>query len=184
MDALAELAGELGREEEESQWKIRAGEMFTALMHRLHTPAGFVSRLTRTGEADIGASCLINLLPLLIHYRLDRAVVDALVRQLEGFEGNYGLATEKRDSPRYRKGGYWLGPVWAPVTLLFTDALYTAGYTGIAARIAAKFRRLPPIGLMAENFDPDTGEGFDDNAFAWTAGVYMVLEEYGKSGEE
>jgi glycogen debranching enzyme len=183
MDALAELAGELGRTEEGLRWKARAGEMFTALTRRLHTPAGFVSRLTRTGEAE-GGSCLINLLPLLIHHRMDRAAVDALVRRRLGFEGNYGLATEKRDSPHYRKGGYWLGPVWAPVTLLFVDALYTAGYTGAAARIAAKFRRLPSIGLMAENFDPDTGEGFDENAFAWTAGVYVVLEEYEKNGEE
>jgi glycogen debranching enzyme len=183
MDALTELAGELGREEEGLRWKVRAEEMFSALMYRLHTPAGFVSRLTRTGEAVSGASCLINLLPLLIHYRMDRAAVDALVGQLEWFEGNYGLATEKRDSPRYRKGGYWLGPVWAPVTLLFVDSLYAAGYSGAAARIAAKFRQLPPIGLMAENFDSDTGEGFDDNAFAWTAGAYLVLEEYEKSGK-
>jgi glycogen debranching enzyme len=182
MDALAELAGELGRTEEEARWKARAEEMFTALMRRLHTPDGFVSRLTRTGEADGNALCLINQLPLLIHYRMDRAVVDALVKRLEEFEGNYGLFTERRDSPHYRKGGYWLGPVWAPVTLLFVDALYTAGYTGAAARLAAKFRRLPSAGLMAENFDPDTGEGFDDNAFAWTAGVYFVLEEYEKSG--
>ena len=183
MDALTELAGELGREEEGRRWKARGEEMFSALMYRLHTPAGFVSRLTRTGEADSGASCLINLLPLLIHYRMDRAAVDALVRRLEGFEGNYGLATEKRDSPRYRKGGYWLGPVWAPVTLLFVDSLDAAGYSGAAARLAAKFRQLPSVGLMAENFDPDTGEGFDDNAFAWTAGVYLLLEEYEKSGK-
>ncbi|MDR0689091.1 MAG: hypothetical protein LBG08_02325 [Spirochaetaceae bacterium] len=183
MDALTELAKELGRGEEGRRWKARAEEMFSALMYRLHTPAGFVSRLPRTGEADSGASCLINLLPLLIHYRMDRSAVDALVRQLEGFEGNYGLATEKRDSPYYRKGGYWLGPVWAPVTLLFVDSLYAAGYSGAAARIAAKFRQLPALGLMAENFDPDTGEGFDDNAFAWTAGAYLALEEYEKSGK-
>jgi glycogen debranching enzyme len=178
MDALAELAGELGRAGEAAQWKARAAEMWGALAGRLHTPAGFVSRLARTGEADSGALCLINLLPLLVHYRMERAGLDTLVQQLEGFEGNYGLATERRDSSYYRKGGYWLGPVWAPVTLLFVDALDSAGYTGAAARLAAKFRRLPALGLMAENFDPDSGEGFDENAFAWTAGVYTVLEKY------
>jgi hypothetical protein len=177
MDALAELAGELGRAGEGAQWKARAAEMWSALMGRLHTPAGFVSRLVRTGEADSGALCLINLLPLLVHYRMSSAALNALVQQLEGFEGNYGLATERRDSPYYRKGGYWLGPVWAPVTLLFVDALGSAGYTGAAARLAAKFRRLPAVGLMAENFDADSGEGFDENAFAWTAGVYTALEK-------
>jgi glycogen debranching enzyme len=184
MDLLAELAGELDRREEGTWWKARAEEMFNALMRRLHTPEGFVSRLSRTGEADRDAFCLINLLPLLVHYRMDCATVDALVRELEGFEGNYGLATEKRDSHCYRKGGYWLGPVWAPVTLLFVDALSAAGYAGAASRLAAKFRRLPSTGLMAENFDPDTGEGFDDNAFAWTAGAYLILEEYEKNGKE
>jgi hypothetical protein len=182
MDTLAELAGELGLTGEAARWKTRAEEMFAALLDRLHTPAGFVSRLAQTGQADNGAASLINLLPLLVHYRMDDAMKDGLVKQLEGFEGNYGLATERRDSGYYRKGGYWLGPVWAPVTLLFIDALYTAAYKESASRLAAKFRRLPPIGLMAENFDPDTGEGFDDNAFAWTAGVYLILEGYEKSG--
>ncbi|MDR2629599.1 MAG: hypothetical protein LBC60_01600 [Spirochaetaceae bacterium] len=182
MDLLAELAGELGRAGEEGQWKARAEEMFFALMRRLHTPAGFVSRLIRTGEADSTAGSLINLLPLLVHYRMDGSVLAALTERLEEFEGSYGLATEKPDSPYYRKGGYWLGPVWAPVTLLFVDALDAAGYTKTASRLAKKFRQLPSIGLMAENFDPATGEGFDDNAFAWTAGVYLILEKYEESG--
>jgi glycogen debranching enzyme len=178
MDTLSEMAAGLEKPGEAALWKERARKMFSAMMERLYNPDGFVSRSLRTGEADGEAKSLINFLPLLIHYRMETSMKESLVRQLERFEGEYGLATERMDSLYYRKGGYWLGPVWAPVSLLFIDSLHSAGYPGSAARLAEKFRRLPSTGLMAENFDPQTGQGYDDNAFAWTAAVYLFLENY------
>jgi len=178
MDTLSEMAIDLEKPDEAALWKERAEEMFSAMVQRLYTPNGFVSRSLLTGEADGEAKSLINLLPLLVHYRMDTHMKESLVRQLEEFEGEYGLATERPDSRYYKKGGYWLGPVWAPVSLLFIDSIHSAGYTDRAARLAEKFRRLPAAGLMAENFDPQTGQGYDDNAFAWTAGVYLFLENY------
>ncbi|MDR0599542.1 MAG: hypothetical protein LBG84_05600 [Treponema sp.] len=179
MDALSEMAAGLEKPAEAALWKERAEAMFNAMIERLHTPDGFVSRGLNSGEADGEAKSLINLLPLLVHYRMEASMKESLVRRLEEFEGEHGLATERLDSRYYRKGGYWLGPIWAPVSLLFIDSLYSAGYGGMAARLAEKFRRLPSTGLMAENFDPQTGQGYDGNAFAWTAAVYLFLEKYG-----
>jgi glycogen debranching enzyme len=180
MDTLAELAAELDLPGEAAAWTARAEEMFAAMVKHLSGPEGFIARNPHTDQNDPAARSLINLLPLLASRRMDRTMMDKLVKQLEEFEGNYGLATEQKNSPYYREGGYWLGPVWAPVTLLFVDALSAAGYNAAARRLAAKFRELPRIGLMAENFDPYTGKGYDDNAFAWTAAVYLLLKDYEK----
>jgi glycogen debranching enzyme len=178
MDTLAELAVELDRPGEAEAWKAKSEKMFAAMLEHLRVPDGFISLNPLTGQSNPGAHSLINLLPLLVSRKhMEQAMTDSLVKQLEGFEENYGLATERTDSAYYREGGYWLGPVWAPVTLLFIDALYDAGYGEAARRLSAKFRKLPRISLMAENFDPRTGKGYDDNAFAWTAAVYLLLED-------
>jgi len=97
----------------------------------------------------------------------------------ERFEAAYGLCTESLTSPCYKEGGYWLGPVWAPVTYIMLDALRENGYEGFARRLAEKFVRLAPIGLMAENYDPVSGKGYDDPAFSWTSCVFLqLLKEY------
>ena len=117
-------------------------------------------------------------LPLVIGYRFPKAVREQLVKQLlETFETPYGIATEAPDSPYYKKGGYWLGPVWAPTTYLMIDALRENGYVTEAKRIAEKFCRLTEIGLMSENYDPFTGVGYDDPAFSWPSCVLLQLLE-------
>jgi glycogen debranching enzyme len=191
MDVLAELARELGKPDETTDWKTKADTMFTALMTLLwngerfisrHPPGDFEPAVKSAGEPSSGTTdnttCLINFLPLLLHERINNTVKEALYGGLLQFECRYGLTTERPDSEHYRKGGYWLGPIWAPVTQLFIDALYGAGFYETAQRISAKFLELPAHGLMAENFDGETGEGFDDNAFAWTAAAYLELGKH------
>ena len=178
MDTLVELASELDMKKESADWKVRADELFDAMMGRLYTDGGFVSRLSPDGRVDAEAKSLLNFLPVVIWYRLPDKILDELVSTIESeFEQNYGLSTESMKSKYYKKGGYWLGPVWAPVSYIFIDTLQKAGYYKMAARLAGKFLDLPSIGGMAENFDPVTGEGYDDNAFAWTASVYLILKE-------
>ena len=72
---------------------------------------------------------LLMYMPLQIAYRMEKKTADELVRQmLERFETPYGLATENPRSEYYKTGGYWLGPVWAPVMYLMIDALRDNGY--------------------------------------------------------
>ena len=178
MDVLSDLAAELQRENEASVWKERADGLQARLLDKLYSGDRFVSRLCRDGSTDSTARSLLDMLPVVIGYRLPGEIIEKIVGFLErDFERAFGLATECPDSRYYRKGGYWLGPVWAPVSYLFIEALKRAGYAETARRLAEKFLRLPLVGGMAENFDPMTGEGYDDNAFAWTASVYLLLKE-------
>lgn len=184
MDALAELAERLDEAHQAEAWRTRADEMYAAMMNRLYTDGKFIARRIPSGDSSEDTHSLMNLIPILLWKRLGQTKSDMLVQILErDFEADYGLATESRQSPYYKKGGYWLGPIWAPVSYIFIDTLKKAGYDNIARRLAGKFCLLPSIGGMAENFDPFTGKGYDDNAFAWTASVYLLLrEEYESEG--
>src|SRR5699024_1998340 len=86
-------------------------------------------------------------------------------------------ATEALDSPYYKEDGYWLGPIWAPVSYIVIDALYKAGYQEAGDRLAQKFCDMTLIGGMAENYNAETGSGNDDLAFAWSSSVFLLLGE-------
>lgn len=80
-------------------------------------------------------------------------------------------------SPLYKENGYWLGPIWAPVTYLFIDSLKNFGYAEVGERIKDKYLDLTPVGGMAENFDPHSGKELVDTSFTWTLSVFLSLIE-------
>lgn len=174
-DAMKEMAGILGREKEGIAYGEKADALQKILLEKYYDEEGFFGRVGREGRKNPVRTSLILSLPLIIGYRLDRTIVGKLVKGLESFEGNYGLATESLTSDRYKVNGYWLGPIWAPVTFLFIDSLYELGYTEVADRLRRKYLELTLVGGMAENFDPHTGEGLVDTSFTWTSSVFLEL---------
>jgi len=181
-DILASFAEVLGEEKEAAFFKERAALMFERLMERLYDAEGFYGRVGKDAEKITNRSSLILRLPLLIGYRLDKGTLDRLVADLEeNFETRFGLATESPSSPHYKENGYWLGPIWAPVTYLFVHSLKENGYRETADRLRKKFLDLTLEGGMAENFDPFTGKGLVDTSFTWTSSVFLQLlhEQYG-----
>lgn len=59
--------------------------------------------------------------------------------------------------------------------LILIDSLKNMGEEDFAYMLASRFCKAVKIGKMAENFDPMTGEGLVDPAFAWTSSVFMTL---------
>lgn len=177
-DILVRFAQQLGEMEEAAIFKAKADSLFGLLMNRLYDESGFFGRVGKDAKKIPIRTSLILRLPILIGYRLEKMVLDQLVTDLEReFETPYGLATESVYSPYYKENGYWLGPIWAPVTYLFIDALRTNGYSGISNRLRDKFLELTLVGGMAENFDPLTGKGLVDTSFTWTSSVFLLLHE-------
>lgn len=86
--------------------------------------------------------------------------------------------TEEPSSPIFQTDGYWLGPIWVPSTYLFIDGLQLAGQINHARLLAKKIAELTLESGIAENFNPYTGEGNDDLAFAWPSAVLLSLTEY------
>lgn len=180
MDVLSQMAQKLGRVEEACEWNKIADEMFEKFMKRFYLDCRFFSWHIPSNQRITGGDSLLMYLPVVIAYRMEgetaRHLVDDMLRK---FETPYGMATENPESPYYKKGGYWLGPVWAPVTYILIDALREHGYKDAAHRLANKFCHLTVKGLMSENYDPFTGQGYDDPAFAWPSCVLLqLLREY------
>ncbi|MFK9094754.1 amylo-alpha-1,6-glucosidase [Bacillus salipaludis] len=175
-DILSSFAERLGEKVEAVRFKERADKMFNLLIERLFDEEGFYGSVGKNAEKIEIRSSLILRLPVLIGYRLEKDVMDQLVSDLEAnFETKYGLATESVNSPHYKDNGYWLGPIWAPVTYLFIDALKKNGYEEAGNRLRDKFLELTLVGGMAENFDPHTGKGLVDTSFTWTSSVFLLL---------
>jgi putative isomerase len=177
-DILSEFASILGEEAEANAFSEKADQLFELLMTRLYDQDGFFGRFGKAAEKIEIRSSLILRLPVLIGYRLENHVLEGLVTDLvEKFETKHGFATEMPSSFYYKEDGYWLGPIWAPVTYLFVDSLINNGYEEAGKRIRDKFLNLTLIGGMAENFDPLNGRGLVDTSFTWTSSVFLTLLE-------
>ncbi|MCL6574351.1 MAG: hypothetical protein K6T88_22180 [Bacillus sp. (in: Bacteria)] len=177
-DILAKFAKILVEEEEALRFKEKADSLFKLLMERLYDEEGFFGLVGKNAEKNEIRTSLILRLPVLIGYRFDRSIMDQLVADLEkNFETQYGLSTENLTSEYYKEDGYWLGPIWAPVTYLFIDALSSNGYQEVGKRLRDKFLDVTLVGGMSENFDPLTGKGLVDTSFTWTSSVFLLLLE-------
>jgi len=178
IDILSDMAVELELIDEAKHWSETADELYRLLMERLYIDGSFAARYAPEDRIIAQQNSLILLMPLVIGYRLPPELTDRLVQVLvDKFEATYGLCTESKDSHLYKENGYWLGPIWAPVTYLFIDALQNNGYNGLATALANKFMELTLVGGMAENFDPFSGKGLVDPAFTWTSSVFLLLAE-------
>ncbi|MEC1524528.1 trehalase family glycosidase [Neobacillus niacini] len=183
-DILSSFAEVLGEKAEAERFKEKADSLFTLLLERLYDEDGFYGRVGKNAEKITIRTSLILRLPVIIGYRLDKEIMDRLVLDLEeNFETRYGLATESITSNYYKENGYWLGPIWAPVTYLFIDSLKRYGYEQAANRLRDKFLNLTLVGGMAENFDPLTGKGLVDTSFTWTSSVFLLLLEDNLRGD-
>jgi len=161
-----------------AEHRVQADLLTARLLERLWDGRGFLARRA-PGYAPIAErESLILCMPLLLHERLPRSVVDNLVRDLTlQFETDWGLASEAVASPLFEPEGYWRGPIWPAPMFLLVTALQDAGYPEIATRLREKFFQLVATGGMAENFQPLTGAGLSDTGFSWTAAVYLLLSE-------
>lgn len=172
LEALADLAGELGRPTD--RWKNERDAMLQALVDELWRDDRFVA-VGALSRRDSTATSLLNLLPLVLGDRLPPQLRDAMVARLAEHLTEHGLATEPPTSQAYEPDGYWRGPIWAPSTALLVDGLRRSGHDELSDLVSDRFRALCERSGFAENFDAVSGQGLRDRAYTWTAAVYLVL---------
>jgi glycogen debranching enzyme len=175
MDVLSDLARKLGKKSEASRWAARAKALAAALLAHSWRDDRFVAPRSGNHEVFPSADCLLHCLPIVAADYLPEAVCRKLVRNITRFVTPHGLATEHPDSPYYVPDGYWRGPVWAPEVMLIVDGLRSCGARRLADTITKRFRRTCQTAGFAENFNALTGEGLRDQAYTWTASVYLAL---------
>ncbi len=183
MDFLAEAAFRLNLPGEAAAWRPRADELVTRLLAHFWRNDHFVA-VQVSEHIDVESQSLLLYLPLLLGERLPLEVRQTLVNRLKTpgqFLTPFGLATENLNSPFYRSRGYWRGPIWPAPTLMLIDAMGRCGEHDFAADLRQRFCDLVNQTGMAENFDAQTGQGYHDFHFSWTAGIFLVLAHELKS---
>jgi len=176
MDVLAELAEGMGKQGEAAKWKARANDLQSALMEDLWQGDHFVARAGTEGKI-VESRSLIPWLAIILGDRLPEDVRAALKTGIEGHLTEWGLATERVESPDYIEDGYWRGPIWAPSTYIAVAGLDRSGFGELADTIAERFSRLCDKSGFAENFNAVTGEPLRDKAYTWTSSVFLLLAE-------
>lgn len=176
MDILSSMAEQLGKLDDATCWKQKADNLFERFLPTFYDGTQFRAFHTFSEKMIHSNSSAILFLPIVISYRFEEDLSKQIIQEfLSRFECNYGIATEEASSSLFTGDGYWLGPIWAPETYIFVDALFRAGFDKDALRISEKFCEATLIGGLAENFNPHTGEGNDDLAFSWTSSVLLLL---------
>jgi glycogen debranching enzyme len=177
MDALSQWAEVLGKPQESQAWSRRADEVLSKLLAQFWKDDHFVA--LRSGDHAVSeGDSLILFLPLLLGNRLPEQVRTKMIAGLKEqgrFLTEHGLATESLKSPYYQADGYWLGPIWAPATMIISEGLEAAGEKAMAQDIRRKFCEMAARSGMAENFDAVTGVGLRDPAYTWTSSVFLIL---------
>ncbi len=170
LDLLSELASELGQDGE--LWRDERHRIMAALGRELCDDGGFFARAATTKQIAPRTS-LLTLLPIVLGDALSRPTAERLRDAFAGHLTEWGLATQRLDTPEYEADGYWRGPIWVPSTMLIEDGLRRAGFDELADDVSARFRRLCERSGFAENFDAESGAGLRDRAYTWTASVYL-----------
>lgn len=176
MDALMQLAKELGKAEEVKKLQMRQQRTLAAMLALCFVDQKPVAIHSKSHEV-IPNESLILYEEILLGDRLPKEIRDNLVTVLKGpkFLTDYGYATESPASADYEDDGYWRGPIWAPSTLLLVDGLKRCGETALAKDVARRFCQMVKKSGFAENFCARTGEGLRDRAYTWTSSVFLIL---------
>jgi len=177
MDFLSDVERELGKTEESNEWKRRADELLEKMLRLTWKGDHFVA--VHSGDhRTMESESLLLYLPILLGNRLPADVRAKLVAGLKrqgAFLTDNGLATESPRSPHFQRDGYWLGPIWAPSTMVIAEGLDAVGEKALAQDLRRRFCRMAQKSGMAENFEAISGAPLRDPAYTWTSSVYLIF---------
>lgn len=179
MNTLQKLASALGLEDDADQWAQRRSDFMQTFLDHSLVSKHFVSKKSRSHEVAKNAQTFLELMPLVLGDLLDPNIIDSLIHRLkERHLTDYGIASEAfENTGYYQSDGYWLGPIWAPITYLIIDGLKRAGKKKLAKEVAEKYLHMV-IDIAKgnyENFDALTGSGLRAPGYTWTASVTLLL---------
>jgi glycogen debranching enzyme len=173
---LADLAGELGTEDEQTELAAMLQRLRDGLARRWRPALGRFVSLDLVSGQDITAPTQAGFMPLLA-LNLDvgqRQAVDAEIgRWCAGMV--VGLPSTAPSSPAFEPKRYWRGPVWAVVNWLIAKGLRANGLDDLARSLERGTVAAIERAGFCEYFDPTTGEGLGGGSFSWTAASYLVL---------
>lgn len=195
-NALAEIAGALGRSAEADELRARAARYGASLQTLWDEKTGiFLNRNLDTGKPSQRMSPT-NFYPMLARVatprQADRMVREHLMNPAE-FWGEWVIPSIARNDPGFRDQEYWRGRIWGPMNYLVYLGLKNYDEPDARRQLAVKSKALfdrewTEKGHVHENYNAVTGNGDDVNSsdrfYHWGALLSFIayLEENGASG--
>jgi len=192
-DALAEMAGVLGKTKEQAELTQRADRYRAALAKLWNPEAGmFLNRNLHT-NAWVTRVSPTNFYPLLAKAATPeqaRTMIEKHLMNPKEFWGEFVIPSIARDDAAFKDQEYWRGRIWGPMNYLVYLGLQN--YEAAAARkefaqksYALFLKEWKEKGHVHENYNAVTGSGDDvqssDRFYHWGAllGYIEYLEQAG-----
>ena len=187
-DALAEIAGVLGKPAEEKELRERAEFYRGSLATLWNEKAGiFLNKDLRTGELSPRLSPT-NFYPLLARaatpQQAQRMIHEHLLNPQE-FWGDWVIPATPRNDPAFQDQNYWRGRIWGPMNYLVYLGLRNYDQPQARQELARKSLQLflgewNAKRHVHENYNAITGSGDDvyssDRFYHW--GALLALMDY------
>lgn len=180
---LAEIATELKRKKEASQWKREAAALKPLINEAFYDVAnGFYydKRIDRAGYIEVdGPEGWIPLWAGICN-KQQAAAVQQKISDPKIFNTMIPMPTLSASHPAFDPlKGYWRGPVWLDQFNYGIDGLKQYGYHDLARQLVNKLLQNAE-GLMGnspicENYHPLTGKGLNARNFSWSAAHLLLL---------
>ncbi|MDR1217881.1 MAG: hypothetical protein LBJ99_04745 [Oscillospiraceae bacterium] len=188
-EALAKLGRVLGKDESvNAAWEKKSKDTIAKIIELFWTEGGWVAMNAITKEKSEPTSLLLYC-ALLLGKRLPQHIIDRsieLIFEPGAFDTQYGLASEKLDSPLFHHG-WCSGSLGTPVQALLALALEYCGRKDLSNQIAVKYLdTLKEHGLyhIHNPFDGtmeyQTPMFFGERSLffsGWTAGCFLFFAE-------
>jgi len=192
-DALAEMAGIVGKTKEQAELKQR-GDRYRAGLAKLWDPeAGmFLNRNLHT-QAWVTRLSPTNFYPLLAKAATPeqaRTMIEKHLVNPREFWGEWVIPSIARDDPAFKDQEYWRGRIWGPMNYLVYLGLRNYEDAAVRKDFAEKsyalfLKEWKDKGHVHENYNAVTGSGDDvsssDRFYHWGAllGYIEYLEQTG-----
>jgi len=193
-DALAEIAGVLGKPAEEKELRERAKFYRESLATLWDEKAGiFLNKDLRTGELSPRLSPT-NFYPLLARaatpQQAQRMIREHLLNPQE-FWGDWVIPATPRNDPAFQEQNYWRGRIWGPMNYLVYLGLRNYDQPQARQELARKSLELflgewNAKRHVHENYNAITGSGDDvyssDRFYHW--GALLALMDYLEANDQ
>ncbi|NMB63083.1 MAG: hypothetical protein GYA18_12215 [Chloroflexi bacterium] len=179
MQALMEMATNLGKNEDAQLWKTRAQILLDAMLHfSWDEEKGLFQALYQ--EKPLNVLTPLNLYPLWTG-ALPADMVEKLVAHLNDpaeFGGDVIIPSVARCDPTFDADCMWRGPVWANINYFFIEALQKNEKKALAVKLRDK-----TLALIMQNagiyeyYNANTGKPGSRAApaFGWSAAIFIDL---------
>ena len=189
LQALAVLAGKLGRPDDQAEFKERAARLISLINAVFWDEQNgfYYDRHERKGEL-VRVKTVVGFIPLWLGIvppeRAERLVKEHLLNPAE-FWLPYPLATDAKTEPDYyqeRKGDEcnWRGTAWIPTNYMVFHGLLKQRYGEVAEELAYRtFEMVLSEADTREYYNAETGVGQGLNPFwGWSTLGYLMPLEY------